>query len=137
MNNKIIIGIIVLILLLGIGLIVSNSRGNISTSPSVTAVPQVTESSAPQEQNTITLTSAGFSPQSLTVKAGTSITWINKGGVDAIVNSSPHPSHTDYPPLNLGIFPDGGTLSLNFDKTGTYKYHNHLNPSQTGTIIVQ
>lgn len=137
MNNKIIIGIIVLILLLGIGLMVSSNRGNTSTSPSVTAVPQVTESPAPQEQNTITLTSVGFSLQSLIIKAGATITWINKSGVDAIVNSSPHPSHTDYPPLNLGIFPDGGMLSLTFDKAGTYKYHNHLSPSQAGTIVVQ
>lgn len=29
----------------------------------------------------------------------------------ATVNSSPHPAHTDYPPLNLGDLPDGGEVS--------------------------
>lgn len=145
MNNRVIIGIIILVLLLGIGFIVSSNRRT-STNPPVTIAPQVTESSTPQasasseitqEQNTITLTSSGFSPGTLTIKAKTTVTWVNKSGTEAIVNSSPHPSHTDYSPLNLGAFPDGGTLSLTFDKQGTHKYHNHLNPSQTGTIVVQ
>lgn len=126
-NNKVIIGIIILVLLIGVGFIVSRTA------------PQITESTTQKvsASSEATLTSAGFSPQSLTVKAGSTITWINKSGADATVNSSPHPSHTDYPPLNLGIFPDGGMLSLTFDKAGTYKYHNHLNPSQIGTIVVQ
>lgn len=144
-NNRVIIGIIILVLLLGIGFIVSSNRRT-STNPPVTTAPLVTESSTPQasasseitqEQSTITLTSSGFSPGTLTIKAKTTVTWVNKSGTDAAVNSSPHPQHTDYPPLNLGIFPDGSILSLAFDKAGTYKYHNHLSPTQFGTIIVQ
>lgn len=94
-------------------------------------------SSPAQSQNTITLTADGFSPAVLTIKKGETVTWVNKSGVDATVNSDPHPIHTDYPPLNLGAFSDGGTLSLTFDTPGTHGYHNHLNPSQKGKIIVQ
>ncbi len=92
---------------------------------------------AQQSQNTVTLTANGFSPTSLTIKAGQTVTWVNKSGEAATINSAPHPVHTSYPPLNLGNFPDGGTLSLTFDKPGTYGYHNHLNPSEQGTIIVE
>ncbi len=88
-------------------------------------------------QDTITLTADGFSPKTLTIKAGTKVTWMNQSGAGATVNSSPHPTHTDYPPLNLGSLPDGGAVFLTFDKPGTYKYHNHLIPSQFGTIVVQ
>lgn len=92
---------------------------------------------AQQSQTTVTLTANGFSPTSLTIKAGQTVTWMNKSGEGATVNSDPHPVHTAYPPLNLGSLPDGGTLSLTFDKLGTYGYHNHLSPSERGTIIVQ
>ncbi len=90
-----------------------------------------------QAQVNVTLTANGFSPATLTIKAGKKVTWENKSGSTATVNSNPHPVHTAYPPLNLGNFSDGGTLSLTFDKPGTYGYHNHLNPSQSGTIVVQ
>lgn len=90
-----------------------------------------------QIENTVTLTADGFSPPTLTIKSGTQVTWINKSGTDATVNSDPHPIHTDYPPLNLGNFADGETLSLTFDKPGTYSYHNHFNPGQKGRIVVQ
>lgn len=96
-----------------------------------------TGSTQQQAQNTVTLTSNGFSPATLTIKTGETVTWLNKSGEAATVNSDPHPVHTDYAPLNLGNFPDGGTLTLTFDKPGSYGYHNHLNPSQRGTITVQ
>lgn len=110
-----------------------NQPATQQTSPtSVTESPTVQQS-----ENTVTLTSSGFSPSNLTIKAGQTIIWVNKSGESATVNSNPHPVHTDYPPLNLGDFPNGGTLSLTFDKPGTFGYHNHLNPSQRGTITVE
>jgi plastocyanin len=94
-------------------------------------------SAATQQQAVITLTQSGWSPATLTIKAGQTVIWNNKSGQEATVNSDPHPTHTDYPPLNLNSFQDGGTLSLTFPTAGTHGYHNHLNPSEKGTIIVQ
>lgn len=88
-------------------------------------------------QDTVILTANNFEPSSITVKVGTKVTWINKSGVAATVDSDSHPIHTDYQPLNLGRFSDGESLSLTFDKPGSYKYHNHLNAAQTGTVVVQ
>lgn len=115
---------------------------NYNPAPAATPVTtsQATSPAAPAtqaSQDTVTLSASGFSPQSLTVKAGTKVTWSNQSGSNATVNSDPHPVHTAYPTLNLGAFSNGGTLTLSFDKPGTYGYHNHLNPGQTGTIVVQ
>lgn len=85
----------------------------------------------------ITLSDAGYTPATLTIKVGDTVTWTNDGSKPATVSSDPHPSHSIYPPLNLGTFKPGGTHSLKFDTAGTYGYHNHLNSSQTGTIIVK
>lgn len=120
----------------------SNQSGQYQTQQPTSqqqASPATSQASttAQQSQNTVTLTANGFSPATLTIKAGQKVTWINKSGEEATVNSDPHPTHTAYPPLNLGSFPDGGTLSLTFDKAGKYGYHNHLNPSARGTIVVE
>ncbi len=85
----------------------------------------------------VTLTKSGFSPATLTIKANSRVAWVNNSGQAASVNSNDHPTHKLYPPLNLGLFNSGSSVQLVFDKAGTYKYHNHLNPAQTGTIIVQ
>ncbi len=99
----------------------SNSANNMET---------VTDSA------TVLLSAEGFDPKTLTIKKGTKVTWINQSGVTATVNSGPHPQHTDYSPLNLNEFEDGGSLSLTFDTPGTYKYHNHLNSKQFGIVTV-
>ncbi len=85
----------------------------------------------------ITLTKSGFSPSTLTVKTGSRVVWVNNSGSSASVNSADHPTHKVYSPLNLGLFNSGSSVQLVFDKPGTYKYHNHLNPTQIGTIVVQ
>lgn len=90
-----------------------------------------------QNEVTVTVTSSGFVPQTLTIKAGTKVVWTNKSGVAVSVNSALHPTHLLYPPLNLGEVADGSSVQLVFDKPGAYNYHNHLNPGQTGTIVVE
>lgn len=85
----------------------------------------------------ITLTTSGFAPQNITVKAGTEVVWTNNSGGTAAINSANHPTHLVYPPLNLGNFANGETLSLVFDQPGTYKYHNHLDASQAGIVVVE
>lgn len=108
-----------------------------NSEPTSAATDQAEEEVGVTEKSeNITLTKEGFSPKSVTIKTGTEIIWINQSGKVATVDSSPHPAHTDYSPLNLGNFADGGSVSLIFDTPGTYKFHNHLNPSDNGTIIV-
>lgn len=148
MNNKTLIAVIVIIVLVGGGYFLfsknyttpqTTSSQNIQTSPAPQTNTQQTTSPTQEQQtqNTITYTSGGSSPASLTIKAGTTVTWVNNSGSSLSVNSNPHPVHTNYSLLNIGTIGDGQSKSLIFDKPGTYGYHNHLNPSQTGTIVVQ
>lgn len=118
-----------------------SKKGGYNTNPSPTTPPvttsEATFSTTATAQKIVTLTTDGFFPKTINVKAGTEVTWSNQSGSNGTVSSDPHPIHTDYSPLNLGNFPNEGTLSLTFDKPGTYGYHNHLSPAQTGTIVVQ
>lgn len=149
MDMKWLVAAIAAVILIGGGFFFLN-QNKTATNSSVTPAPTSTQEAAPTEEaqttpedameaegKTISLSSHGFSPASLTIKVGEKVTWTNEDNGPSTVNSDPHPAHTNYPPLNLGKFNDGEELSLTFDKPGTYGYHNHLNPSQKGTIIVQ
>lgn len=94
--------------------------------------------SASLSEAVIDVTSNGFSPGSVTMKAGGIVTWMNTDSAPHQVNSNPHPTHTDYPPLNtIGLLQPGQQKSLMFPTPGRYGFHDHLNPQYTGTVIVQ
>lgn len=120
------------------------TRPKSATAPEVSKTPAFTASESAQSSpsatvalNSVTISKEGFSPKSITIKVGESVTWTNSDSVSHTVNSAPHPAHTDYPSLNLGVIKDGESKSLAFPKAGTYKYHDHLNPSLFGSITVE
>ena len=143
MNNKTLVIIIVVLVLIGAVVVALGKLGNKSAQPStVTSQPststQGTGGTIPKETiANVNLTSSGFDPKTLTIKAGTRVIWVNKSGAAATVHSAVHPTHQVYPPLNLGEFPDGSSVQLVFDKPSAYNYHDHLNPSRTGTVVVE
>lgn len=141
MNGKT-LGIIVAVIALGLGVFLM--KGQVFNNSSAQTIPQATtvpsEASTPAietEETSVELTPSGYSPASLNIKVGTKVTFINKSGVNATVDSDPHPVHTSFPALNLGTFKNEETLTFTFDKNGTYGYHNHLNATQKGTVIVE
>lgn len=92
---------------------------------------------APVSGNLITYTDSGFSPAQVNVKVGDTVTFKNDSESTVQVNSAPHPVHTQFPELNIGSIAAGESRTVTFTTAGTKKYHNHLNPSQNGTIVVE
>ena len=70
-----------------------------------------------------------FTPNSLTVKVGTKVTWTN------------HDSVTHTVTANQGAFTSpvlpGSSFSFTFTKAGTYAYHCMIHPYMMATIVVQ
>jgi len=135
--------IVAAILVLGGVFFVLSQKGNVSQ-PSITEVaPTVLQETPPtsdttvEESATITETTNGFEPATITIKAGEKVTWMNKTGGDISIDSDPHPIHTSYAPLNLGAVKDGASTSLTFDKPGIYNYHDHFDSSRRGKVIVE
>ncbi len=139
MNNKFLLIVVVLIVVFG----AFTFLGGKKTSPTaVTNNPTSTQTVvSPVQQkaqtNNVLLTSAGFEPKDIVVKAGTKVVWVNKSGKTATVNSDNHPTHKLYPFLNLGEFADGSSVEVVFDKVGKYTYHNHYSSAQVGSVTVQ
>ena len=86
---------------------------------------------------TISYNGSSFSPSSLTVKIGATIKITNQSSTALSFNSNPHPVHTDEPELNVGAIDAGQSKTFKVTKPGSWGYHNHLDPSQTGTIVVR
>jgi len=73
-----------------------------------------------------------FSPNSLTVPAGATVTWINKDSEVHSVESDSTP-----PTFKSGGLDTDDKFTFTFTNAGTYDYHCTLHPHMTGKIVVQ
>jgi len=88
--------------------------------------------------NVVKFTGTAFEPQTLTIKQGDTVKFENKSSDDFWPASNNHPTHLLYPGFDAKkpLLP-GDSYSFTFTKVGTWTYHNHLEPTTQGTIIVK
>ena len=72
-----------------------------------------------------------FTPQTLTVKAGTTITWTNKDDIPHGIAATNN-AFKRSPALDTD-----DSYSFTFTTPGTYQYFCYVHPHMTGTIVVQ
>jgi plastocyanin len=113
-----------------------NQQVNSNTNSTVNTNGSVANTNSVQTTN-ISITSQGFSPPIITVKAGAIVTWTNNSLSTVRVASDPHPTHTDLPGLDSGVLNSGASYSFTFTQIGQWGYHDHLSPSVTGKVIVE
>lgn len=77
----------------------------------------------------VTIKNYGFAPASLSVKAGTRITWTNH-------DATAHTATADQGSLDTGTINPGQSKTIDFNKPGTYPYHCAFHAFMTGTIKV-
>lgn len=82
-----------------------------------------------QGPNDVFIQGMAFSPSTITVKAGTAVTWTNKDAITHDATSSPAL-------FGSGGLAQGATYSFTFANPGTYSYKCTIHPSMTGTVIV-
>jgi plastocyanin len=86
----------------------------------------------------VSYTDQGFSPATVTINNGDSVTWTNNSTNRMWVASDPHPTHTDLPGFDeKTAVAAGGSWTYTFIVSGSHGYHNHTNPSIKGTVVVQ
>jgi plastocyanin len=71
-----------------------------------------------------------FTPETLTVKVGTTVTWANK-------YEEPHTVFSDTGLFRSGAIDTGEVFSFKFDKPGTYHFLCTIHPRMVGTIVVE
>lgn len=78
--------------------------------------------------STVTINNFSFSPSTLTVKAGTTVAWINE-------DSATHTIKSDV--FNSGELNNGQKFEFKFEKTGSFDYSCGIHPSMKGKIIIE
>ncbi|QHC23702.1 cupredoxin domain-containing protein [Streptomyces sp. GS7] len=95
-------------------------------SPSSTGAP-----AAPVTGNAVAIKNFAFSPATLKVKVGTTVTWTNQ-------DTDPHTvtSTGSGGPLRSAAMATNATYSYTFTKPGTYAYLCTIHPFMTATVEV-
>jgi plastocyanin len=81
--------------------------------------------------NLVIINNFAYSPQSVSVSAGDTVTWRNDHNVAHTVTSDSG-SELDSPVLS-----QGQTYQHIFSQAGTYPYHCTIHPTMTGSVAVQ
>ncbi|MFA6475688.1 MAG: cupredoxin family copper-binding protein [Patescibacteria group bacterium] len=78
--------------------------------------------------NTVNIQNLTFSPTTLTVQKGTTVTWTNN-------DSAPHQIKADA--FNSSQLAKGQSFSFTFNTVGTFDYSCSIHPSMLGKIVVE
>lgn len=138
----------------------NSTTNNVTIEQNATTTEQVatttdngTATTTQATPKTVTVTysaSAGFSPKTVTINKGDTVTFTNSGTGSMWVASAVHPTHEVYDGTTrlehcaAGVTPkpfdqcaNGSSFSFTFDKTGSFNYHNHSAAQFGGTVVVQ
>jgi len=89
------------------------------------------DAGTPQSGNVnVSVADFSFTPSSLTITSGSTVTWKNDGNVT-------HTATADGAEFDSGNLASGASFSHTFSTKGTFTYHCAIHASMTGTITVQ
>ena len=113
-----------------------NASPNSSTEMSKMQMPAKPSPAVGKDQSTssspnqVVVENFSFQPGTMTVKAGTSVTWVNHDDI-------PHTVNENDKRFKSGTLDTDGKFSYKFTSSGTYSYFCSLHPRMTGQIIVK
>lgn len=121
-KNRIFTTVLVLFTIISITGSCTKSSNNYGTNPNPGG-------SANPGTNEVWIQGTSFTPSTITVTAGTIITWTNKDAIAHTVTST-----TGI--FNSGSITPGKTYSQFFSATGSYPYFCSIHTSMTATVVV-
>jgi plastocyanin len=109
----------------------SSSSPAASAAASAAAPSEAAPSEAPAAGggDAVTIANFAFGPASLSVAAGTTVTWTNE-------DTAAHTATADDGSFDSSSIAPGATFSHAFDTAGTFAYHCSIHPNMTATIEV-
>jgi len=112
-RNRIFSLLVALVCLLGCGITQPSIAGNNSAKPAE-----------------VNIDNFSFSPATISVKAGTAVTWTNRDDI-------PHTVVADDKSFKSKVLDTGDKFTFTPTKPGTYPYFCSIHPKMTGKLIVE
>ena len=106
-------------------------RNPAGTDPASAAPAEGTAAAPEAAPDQVVIDNFAFQPATLTVKAGTKVTWVNRDDVPHTATSADQRKK-----FNSGTLDTDQQFSHRFDAPGTHKYYCSLHPRMTGQIVV-
>lgn len=101
----------------------------VTTRPDAGATPSIVTPAAPASGNQVTIDGFAFAPATLTVSAGTTVTWVNRDEEPHTVAASDGSFHSP----GMGT---GASFTHVFSTPGTFDYVCSIHPMMRGTVVV-
>ncbi len=115
------------------GMAGAGSMPGSSAMPGMSMAPAQSEGGnapvAPAGPDAVNIDGFAFAPATLTVKAGTTVTWTNK-------DEDPHTVVADGGAFRSQVLGNGGSFSFTFPAAGTFEYVCSIHPFMHGTVVV-
>jgi amicyanin len=140
-NRSVLFGVIgVAVVLVILGVILFEGKGNAPTTTgtsndagSMNMSSNNNSNQTPVATNKVSISNFTFSPASIKVKVGDTVTWTNHDSIGHTVTAD-SPS-SDAPASDTLV--KGKSYSFTFTKAGTYTYHCEPHPYMKGTVTVE
>jgi amicyanin len=100
-----------------------------SSMPGMSSPAPASQSAAPVASNSVTIHNFAFGPQVVTVKAGSTVHWMNH-------DTEAHTVTSNTGAFGSPVLQPGHGYSFTFSKPGTYSYHCTIHPFMTGKVVV-
>ena len=104
-----------------------------ANTPAVTPPAQTTATvpSTAQPRNVaVTISNYSFSPNTITIKKGDSVTWTNDDPMPHTISADDNSFKSDY-------LSTGQSFNYTFNQAGTFGYHCSVHPSMKATVVVE
>ncbi|MDA2938106.1 cupredoxin family copper-binding protein [Acidobacteria bacterium AH-259-A15] len=90
----------------------------------------MSQRSEDEAEVTVVIEGYAYNPKELTVKVGTTVTWVNNDGTE-------HSATADDESFDTGLVSEGETASVTFSEPGRYDYHCDPHSFMKGTVVVE
>jgi plastocyanin len=104
-------------------------RGLVGASVTAAVLSLVLAPMALASDHAVDIAGFAFSPQTITVAVGDTVTWTN-------ADAQGHTATADDGSFDTGTIARNTSKSVTFDTAGTFAYHCRIHPSMTATISV-
>jgi plastocyanin len=129
--KKILSVVIIVVLVVAGGVIVLTRKHTPSNNMSNMSNMGSNSNSTAVATDKVSISNFSFSPSSITVKKGTTVTWTNH---DSIAHTVVETDGKTGP--NSQNIDNGKTYSFTYNTVGAFAYHCSIHPEMTGTVTV-
>lgn len=138
-DKKIIVLSLIILMVVGVGIYFRLSNKPASKPAENINASKLVKTKVESKELVVEISKDGLVPQTVLIKKGGVVRFVNVDNNPHQIMSDPHPTHTLYSFLNTDeVLNKGESVTVILEEEGTFTYHDHLTPlTYKGVIKVE